>query len=240
MNNNIVLICGPSSTGKSASLRGLNNPEGGMYLNTEANKWLPFKSKFKEYNITDPLQIIEAINHAETLPDIHTIMIDSLTFMMDQYESTYVLNSVNTMQAWGEFAQFFKVLMQKHVAGSSKNVFFTAHTSHTLNEGEMVMETKVPVKGALKNNGIEAYFGVVIGTKRVSLKDLASYQSPYLNITEEEEMLGFKHVFQTRLTKGTINERIRAPMGMFSVQETFIDNNIQFLNERLEEYYKGE
>jgi len=99
MNDNLVLICGGSSTGKSASLKDLSNPEGVMYLNTEANKKLPFKSKFKEFNITDPLQIIEALTHAETMPDVHTVIVDSLTFMMDQYESTYVLTSANTMKA---------------------------------------------------------------------------------------------------------------------------------------------
>lgn len=99
MNDNLVLICGASSTGKSASLMGLENPQGVMYLNTEANKKLPFASKFQEYNVVDPLQIIEALKHAETLPDVHTVVIDSLTFLMDQYESIYVLPSSNTMKA---------------------------------------------------------------------------------------------------------------------------------------------
>lgn len=216
---------------------GLNDQQGVMYLNTEANKKLPFSSKFEEYNVTDPLQIIEALEHAETLPHIHTVVIDSLTFMMDQYESTYVLTSANTMQAWGEFAQFFKTLMQQAVAKSTKNVYFTAHTLTTLNENDSVMETKVPVKGALKNNGIEAYFSTVVATKRVTMKQLEGFESDFLNITEEEREDGFKYVFQTRLTKETVNERIRAPMKMWSRKETFIDNNVQFLNERLAAYY---
>lgn len=236
-NEHLVLICGGSATGKSASLMGLNDQQGVMYLNTEANKKLPFSSKFEEYNVTDPLQIIEALEHAETLPHIHTVVIDSLTFMMDQYESTYVLTSANTMQAWGEFAQFFKTLMQQAVAKSTKNVYFTAHTLTTLNENDSVMETKVPVKGALKNNGIEAYFSTVVATKRVTMKQLEGFESDFLNITEEEREDGFKYVFQTRLTKETVNERIRAPMKMWSRKETFIDNNVQFLNERLAAYY---
>ena len=36
VNDNLVLICGKSSTGKSASLMGLEKPEGVMYLNCEA------------------------------------------------------------------------------------------------------------------------------------------------------------------------------------------------------------
>jgi hypothetical protein len=236
-NDHLVLISGPSSTGKSASLMNIKDPEGVMYLNTEANKKLPFKSKFKEYNVTDPLQIYEAFDAAEGMEQIHTIVIDSLTFLMDQYESIYVLNSTNTMKAWGEFQQYFKKLMQQCVAKSSKNVIFIAHTSTTLNENDAVMETKVPVKGALKNNGIESYFSTVISTKRVAMKELEKYASDLLHISEEEEALGFKYCFQTKITKNTINERIRSPMGMFTSQETFIDNDVQQLIERLHEYY---
>ena len=106
-----------------------------------------------------------------------------------------------------------------------------------LNEGEMIMETKVPVKGALKNNGIESYFSCVIATKKMRVKDLVQYQSPLLTITPEEEALGFKYVFQTRITKETVNERLRGPMGLFQVSETYIDNNMQVVLDHLKKYY---
>lgn len=78
---------------------GLQNPEGVMYLNCEAGKKLPFKAKFKQFVIVDPLQVIEAFDAAENMPDVHTIVIDSLTYLLDMYESVYVLKSANTMQA---------------------------------------------------------------------------------------------------------------------------------------------
>ena len=99
VNDNLILLCGKSATGKSASLMGLKNPEGVMYLNCEAGKKLPFRSRFKEYVVTDPLQIQEAFAAAEGMPDVHTIVIDSLTYLMDMYESIYVINSANTMKA---------------------------------------------------------------------------------------------------------------------------------------------
>lgn len=237
-NDQLVLLCGKSATGKSASLMGLEKPEGVMYLNCEAGKHLPFKAKFKQYTITDPHQIIEAFDAAEGMPEVHTIVIDSLTYLLDMYESLYVLNSANTMKAWGDFSQFFKTLMQQHVAKSTKNVIFTAHTSDTLNEGEMVMETKVPVKGSLKNNGIESYFSFVIASKKVPLKTLKEYGSPLLTITPEEEALGFKYVFQTKITRDSVNERLRGPLGLFDTKETFIDNNMQLVLNRLHEYYQ--
>jgi hypothetical protein len=215
----------------------LEKPEGVMYLNCEAGKKLPFKTKFKQYVITDPLQVNEAFEAAEKMDDVHTIVVDSLTYLMDMYESVYVLNSANTMAAWGQFSQYFKVLMQQHVAKSTKNVIFTAHTSDTLNESEMVMETKVPVKGSLKNNGIESYFSVVLASKKVPLKVLKEYSSDLLTITPEEEALGFKYVFQCKLTKETVNERLRGPLGLFDTKETYIDNNMQLVLNRLHEYY---
>ncbi len=237
VNDQLVLLCGKSATGKSASLMQLEKPEGVLYLNCEAGKKLPFKAKFIQKTVTDPLQINEAFEWAETQPGIHTIVVDSLTYLLDMYESVYVLPAANGMQAWGQFAQYFKVLMQQHVARSTKNVVFTAHTSDTLNESEMLMETKVPVKGSLKNNGIESYFSVVIASKKVQLKTLKEYGSDLLNITPEESALGFKYVFQCKLTKDTVNERLRGPLGLFDTKETFIDNNIQLVINKLREYY---
>lgn len=237
VNDNLVLLVGKSATGKSASLMGLEKQEGVMYLNCEAGKKLPFRAKFKQYTITDPLQIMEAFEAAEKMPDVHTIVIDTLTYLLDMYESVYVLPSTNTMQAWGQFSQYFKQLMQQYVAKSTKNVIFLAHAADTMNESEMVMETKVPVKGALKNNGIESYFSIVLASKKVSLKTIKDYGSPLLNITPEEEALGFKYVFQTKLTKDTVHERLRGPLGLWDTKETFIDNNMQLVLNRLHEYY---
>ena len=236
-NDHLVLLCGMSATGKSASLMKLEKPEGVMYLNAEAGKKLPFKAKFKQYVITDPLQVYEAFLAAENQPEIHTIVIDSITYLLDMYESLYIFNSANGQKAWGEFSQYFKNLMQDYVAKSTKNVIFTAHTLTSINESEMQMETKVPVKGALKNNGLESYFSVVIASKKVTLKTLKDYGSPLLTITPEEEALGFKYVFQTKITKDTVNERLRGPLGLFDTKETFIDNDMQLVLNKLKEYY---
>jgi hypothetical protein len=237
INDHLVLVGGKSATGKSASLMNLKNPEGVMYLNAEAGKKLPFRAKFKQYTITDPLQVYDGFDAAENKPEIHTIVVDSQTYLMDMYESLHVLNSTNTMKAWGEFAQFFKNLMQIYVARSTKNVIFTAHTMDQLNEKEMAVETYVPVKGSLKNQGIESYFSVVIATKKVTLKTLEGYRNNLLTITPEEEMLGYKYVFQTKLTKETVGERIRGPLGLWDTSETFINNDMQLVLDRLHDYY---
>ena len=108
INDHLVLVCGKSATGKSASLMGIKNPEGVMYLNCEAGKRLPFRAKFKQYVITDPLQVLEAFDHAETMEGIHTIVVDSLTYLLDMYESLYIYGAADGQKAWGDFFQYFK------------------------------------------------------------------------------------------------------------------------------------
>lgn len=239
-NDNLILITGKSASGKSASLMGLENPTGVLYLNCESGKKLPFRSKFVEKVITDPLQVYEAFDYCREGPGkdaFHTIVIDTSTYLMDMYESVYVIGSANGQQAWGMYAQYFKNLMQQYVAKAPQNVIFLAHSADEHNQGEMIMETKVPVKGSLKNNGIESFFSQVVSAKKVSIKVLKDYKNDLLVVTPEEEALGYKHVYQTRLTKDTVHERLRGPMGLFSTSETFIDNNAQLLLNRLHEYY---
>lgn len=237
-NDQLILIAGASATGKSASLRNIRNKDKWLYLNTEAGKRLPFKNDFQSYRIDDPLQVLEAFDFATGNDDVEGIIVDSLTFLMDQYESQYVLTADNTMKAWSDFQQYFKTIMQDKVIKLNKPVIFIAHTLKTLNESTGVYESCVPVKGALKNNGVEAYFSTVVAAKKVPLKDLKEYQSDLLHITEEDELVNFKYVFQTRITKNTTGERIRSPMGLFSREETFMDNDAQILLDHLTNFYK--
>lgn len=239
-NDQLILIAGQSATGKSASLRNIRNQERWMYLNSEAGKRLPFRNRFMNggFRIEDPWQVVEAFDHAIANPNsIDGIILDSVTFLMDMYESMYVLNASNTMKAWGDYQQFFKTVMQQKVVIFGKPVIILAHTKDTLDEKSMTMKTKVPIKGALANNGVEAYFSTVVHTERLELKELKDYSSDLLNISEEEEELGFKYVFQTRPTKNTVGKTIRSPMGMFSKNETFMDNDAQLLLDHLEKFY---
>lgn len=240
-NDQLILIGGYSGEGKSASLRNIRDQERWGYLNTEAGKRLPFRNKFQQFRIEDPYQVIEAFDHFTSDVSNLGLITDSLTFMMDMYESQYVLNAANTMKAWGEFAQFFKTLMQQKVTAYGKPAIFIAHFLDVLDEKNMEMKTSVPIKGSLKNNGVEAYFSTVVWAKKMAVKDLEPFADPKLNpmmtITEEEKELGFKYVFQTRPTKQTVGSRIRSPMGMFTKEQTFIDNDAQILLDHLHDFY---
>ena len=237
VNRKCILVEGKSASGKTAALRNLKKPKGVFFMNCEAGKELPFQSEFIQVTITHPNQVEEYFPQLEQEKECHTIVIDTATYLMDMFETKCVLTAANTMKAWGEYAQYFKRLMQQHVAESTKNVIILAHTMDVLNESEMVMETMVKVKGSLMNQGIESYFNNVIASKKVALSKLEGCKSPFLTVTPQEEALGFKYVFQTQLTKETVNDRIRGPLGMWTPEETYIDNDIQQVLNKLHTYY---
>lgn len=238
INEQLVLIGGTSATGKSASLRNMRDQHKWMYLNTESGKRLPFRNTFQTFKISDPWEVYDGFDYAMQNPNNFTgIILDSLTFLMDMFESKYVLTANNGMKAWSDYGQFFKNLMQDKVVLFGKPTLIIAHQRSELNENTHTMETSVPIKGALKNNGVEAYFSTVVSAKRVTIRELEKYQSKLLTISDEEANLGYKHVFQTRPTKETVGERIRSPMGMFEVSETYIDNDAQLLLDHLKTYY---
>lgn len=239
INVQLVLICGESGSGKSASLRNIPDQENWYYLNTEAGKRPPFRNRFMNggFRIEDPWQVYEAFDVGRDDPNCHGLILDSITFLLDMLESQHIRPATNTQKAWGDFADYFKVLMQEKVTKLNKPAIFTAHTLRTLNEEKGEWMVSVPVKGSLKNNGIEAYFSTVVSAKKMKLKDLEKYPNGLLHISDEEKELGYKHVFQTRITKETTGERIRSPMGMFSKEQTYIDNDAQLLLNHLNEYY---
>lgn len=237
-NDQLIAVVGYSSTGKSASLRNIKNQDRWVYLNCESGKRLPFKNKFNRITITDPMEIHSYFAEAiENRDDIDGIIVDSLTFLMEMYESQYVLRAANTMKAWGDYQQYFKTLMQELVPKFGKPVIFTAHVKDETDEKTLDTRTFIPVKGALKGVGIEAYFSCIVSCKRLPLKDLKDYTNDLLPITVDDEIQGYKHVFQTQLTKKTVGERIRGPMGLFTRAQTYIDNDCQLVLDKLHEFY---
>ena len=248
-----VLITGDSTTGKSTSLRNLRAPEGVVYFNCEVGKNLPFKTKFKQVTIKDPLDLYSYIDQVAQKDEYHTIIIDSLSFLMNMYENKYIkaADGADKRQAWSNYKLFYDNLMDIHVKNCGKNVIILSHVEK-INDEDPSVPTSVAaaVKGSLRTVGVEASFTTVISTKKMSLeavaiknvdpalsKTLKDLTSNLLVITDEEEQRGFKHVFQTTLTSNTTGERIRGPIGLFDLEESFMDNDVQKLLDRMDEYY---
>jgi hypothetical protein len=240
INDHLVLISGKSATGKSASLEPLKDRDDVLYLNFEAGKKLPFKNNFTTYNLEDPYDAIAAFDQINTkasgFENFKVVIIDSLSFLLDRFESKYVVTAKDTREAWGKYSQFFKELMQVYIASCPATVIVITHTSDVLNETEKVRETIATAKGSLRGS-IEAYFSVVVSSKKIPVKTLEPFKNKFLNITEDEKLDQYKYVFQTRLTADTVNERIRGPLGMWTRDMTYIDNNVGHLIQVLNDYY---
>jgi hypothetical protein len=240
INPHSLLICGESGTGKSMSLYEMRDRTDVLYLNCEGGKPLPFKNKFKNKVITDPEDIItmlEFLANDENENPFNFIVIDTISFMMDMFETIHVLPARDTQKMWGQYAQFFKRLINE---SSQVDSFFImlGHLDRQLDEEAGMFRTSVPVKGALAKKGLEAYFTTVLNISKETVKDLKKSENDMLNISEDDEELGFKHVFQTRTTKKTMGDRIRSPMGMWKKEELYIDNNLAPVIKRLIEYYE--
>jgi hypothetical protein len=242
-NKNVVLVLGRPSTGKTTSLMYIPNQEKIAYLNADL-KALPFQSKFKNVDLVDPKLILTAISQIEASDSIEGAVLDTITFLMNQFERQYVATHKNakgvidTMAGWGEYSKFYSTFMHA-IKGGTKNYAILAHDSDVYNEKDLVVETKVPIKGAVGKIGVEADFTTIIATKRMTIAALEPYENDLLRITDEELEDGFKYVFQTRITAGNIGEKIRSAMGLWDRSELYIDNNLSNVFKRLNSYYNS-
>lgn len=235
-NKRVALICGEASKGKTASLRNLKKV---LLANCEAGKDLPFKAtEFKPVVIQDPYQLEQFFDYLEKNDDFDYGVIDGFNYLLEMFVSVHIRTAADGRAAWGDYAEYIKQLMQQYLASCTKPILFTAHTRTIYNESSMAMETKVPVQGGAANIGIESYFTTVVAAKVMSVDDLRPYEGELLTITPREEAMGFKHVFQTMITKETLSERIRSPMGMFADNEIYMDNDAALLLKRMNEYYE--
>ena len=237
-NIRLVMIAGTPASGKTASLREIEDQEGVLFINCESGKDIPFRNKFREEIVTDPDEVLELIADAEEDETIHTIVIDSITMLMELFESTRIVGAKDSRAEWGNYAQFFKTLMQQYVAASRMSFIFIAHLDKVEDEETGDVAYRVPVKGALKRLGIEAFFSVIVEAKKLPLKKLKGYENDLLEITKRDEKVGYKHVFQTLPTKDNIGSCIRGPFDMFTDEETYIDNNAQNLLDVLDDFYE--
>jgi len=244
-NKRIVLIAGGPSMGKTHSLHQMANDPGVAYLNTDL-KDLPFRiptdgTGMKHCNVDDAMIAPDAVAKLEAdMPEIHTVVVDTITFLMNQYRNQYVLNAPDTRAAWQQYAMYYHNLMHQIKSGT-KNYIILAHTTTAYNETELVNETTVPIQGSVGKVGVEADYNIIITPRKITLTALQPYLdgNDLLTVTDREQKLGFKYVFQTGLTAETLGEKIRSPMDLWAENELYINNDIQLITNRLAEYYNS-
>ena len=182
----------------------------------------------------------EGFNWAETQSDIHTIVIDSASFLMDMFVSVHITGSADTRAQWQAYHEFFKNLMQQYVAKSTKNIIIITHIVEDVDEEKGIRTEAAVVQGGLAKKGMEAFFSLNVTARAMPIKELDKHPSQYLVITEEERDIGYKHVFQVRKTKETTGSRIRGPMGLFPNSTVYTDNDAQMLLDVVRDFYKDE
>ena len=235
-NKNIILITGIPSSGKSTSLRNVNASTT-AYLNTDL-KELPLRNAtdFQEAYITDAVDLLDYIEGIETAESVDLGCLDTLTFAMDMYETQYVITSKDGRAAWGHYAQFYKKFIHAIKAGTKDYVIF-AHEKSVFNEKEHSIETKIPVKGAVGNTGVEADFSIILAAKKVHIDKLKGFENEFLTINDDEKEDKFKYVFQTRPTAETVGEKMRAPLGLWDRKQLYIDNDVDAVLKHVKQYY---
>ena len=237
-NKNIVLVMGKPNTGKSTSLRNLDQ-ESMVYLNTDL-KEVPFKDSFMaNMEISDACDVISYIQEIEENSDVKGAVLDTLTFLMQMYERQYVAPFAGTktgQTAWGNYGNFYRDVIHTIKSGT-KDYAILAHEDTQHNEENMSMETRVPIKGAVGKVGVEADFTTILSTKQMPLRKLEAYENSLLTITDQEREDGMKYVFCTRVTKDTVGEKMRSAIGLWKREELYIDNDLSLVFQRLKEYY---
>ena len=157
---------------------------------------------------------------------------------MDMFVSVHIMNSADSRSQWQAYQEFFKELMQQKVASSTKNVIIITHIAEDLDEEKGIRTEQAVVKGGLKGTGVEAYFSLNVTARAMPIKELEKHPSEFLNITDDERDVGYKHVFQVRKTKETTGSRIRGPMGLFPQGTVYTDNCAQMLLDVVHDFYK--
>ena len=243
MPKNLVLIAGQSAQGKTASLRNMRKQEGVFYLGCESGKNLPFKNKFKKPTggLADPMDVFEYFNAIEGMDEIHTVAVDSIDFLMEMYESQYIVTAKDSRSEWQNYQQFFKKIMQEVIQQSKKNWIIIGHQAQE-QIGELDYRYYVPIKGSLAKVGVGSYFNVVMYARKAKLKEIEKtvINPDLLHITDRDRINGFKYVFQVEVTKEYANSEIRSPMGLWEDGLIFIDNDVQVLLDYLDDYYEQE
>ena len=223
---NVCMILGPSGTGKSTSIKGLD-PKETVVLNV-LRKRLPFKGSNNIYNaenknlfpIDDYTQIVnllETIN--KKAPHVKNVIIEDMTYIM---RKEFFKRAKET--GYGKFTEiaqhFQQVISTCENMRDDINVFFILH-SEAIQSDKTTVGYKVSTVGAMidsQYNPVEVVPMVLYSAIKFDDKGNASY--------------GF---YTHRCMEGTVEIPAKSPDGLF--EEDFIPNDLGLVIKAMNEYY---
>lgn len=223
---NVCMILGPSGTGKSTSIKGLD-PKETVVLNV-LRKRLPFKGSNNIYNaenknlfpIDDYTQIVnllETIN--KKAPHVKNVIIEDMTYIM---RKEFFKRAKET--GYGKFTEiaqhFQQVISTCENMRDDINVFFILH-SEAIQSDKTTVGYKVSTVGAMidsQYNPVEVVPMVLYSAIKYDDKGNASY--------------GF---YTHRCMEGTVEIPAKSPADLF--EEDFIPNDLGLVVKVMNEYY---
>ena len=222
-------IVGPSGSGKSTSLRNLDPTK--TFIINVANKPLPIRGYKKNYksltqdsqtkkfegnlyntsNVDKILQILKVIN--VTMPHIEQVIIED-----SQYLMSFEAMDRSSEKGYEKFTQmaqhFFSVLKESMGLRDNLKVFILCHSENI--GDELNPQYKIKTLGKMIDNMItvEGLFTYVLFTSRLQ---------------SDEGVMEYKF-----MTNSNGTNTAKTPMGCF--EEAYIDNDLQYVFDKIDEY----
>ena len=226
--SNLVVILGPTGSGKSTSIKNLDPKETMILALQDVNKALPFKGSRKMYNkenknyyaLKDYSEILTYMESAsKNLPNIHNIIIEDATYIM----RTEFFNRVmeKTYDKFSEIADHFRKIIAKGTSlREDINVFLFLHSEPVTQSGDTV-GYKMATIGKLLDNQYNALESVTV----------TLFAQPKF---DEDGNPQFGFWTKKKLLNGA-ELPCKSPDGMF--EEEFIPNDLNYVIKAMNEYY---
>lgn len=220
------MILGPSGTGKSTSIKGLD-PKETVVLNV-LRKRLPFKGSGAIYNadnknlfnVDEHTQIVNLLNSIDQkAPHIKNVIVEDMTYVM---RKEFFKRAKETGYGkYTELAQHFQQIISTcENMRENINVFFILH-SEPVQSDKVTIGFKVSTIGALidnQYNPVEVVPMVLYSAIKYDEKGNATY--------------GF---YTHRCMEGTVEIPAKSPADMF--EDDFISNDLGLVVKAMNEYY---
>jgi hypothetical protein len=237
INKRIVLIVGEERTGKSRSLKTLRDPKTIAYANCDC-KDLTFKDDFSYHEqFTDPADLMDFIDAVEDDEDIETIIIDTITYLMRSFKIHHIDKAVDGRNGWGLLQKYYNALMLK-LKATHLNVIIIGHVYEYTDESTGAIKSKMDFQGSIARSPIGDFTTVLESKSHIVTKKLLKLANDTLTFDELAMRDGIKYTFLTRRTKAYSQSLVRSADDLWKTDQLFIDNDIQIVIDRLEEYYE--
>ena len=223
---NVCMILGPSGTGKSSSIKGLD-PKETVVLNV-LRKRLPFKGSNSIYNaenknlfpVDDYSQVVNLLSSIDKKAlHVKNVILEDMTYIM---RKEFFKRAKET--GYGKFTEiaqhFQQVISTCESMRDDINVFFILH-SEAIQSDKTTVGYKVSTVGAMidsQYNPVEVVPMVLYSAIKYDEKGNASY--------------GF---YTHRCMEGTVEIPAKSPADMF--EDDFIPNDLGLVVKAMNEYY---